>query len=179
MVIALEYDTRPVRRRTTARVLVVDPAGDILLLEDSDPTAPGGPSFWITPGGGLEGPETPQMAAIRELAEETGLVVDPAALEGPCGERTVVHGYGDQIVIQHEIFFVVRTDRFDAVATGLTAEEHRTFRSTRWWSAEDIAAADHHIIWPVGLPSVLTAATDPSSWPVPLSEAEESTVPWE
>lgn len=179
MVIPLEYDTdRPVLRRTTARVLIVDPNDHVLLLEDSDPSAPGAPSVWITPGGGLEGDETPEMAAIRELAEETGLVVDPEDLKGPFAQRNVVHGYSTKVVVQHEIFFLVRAHRFDPVGAALTSEEHLTFRSMRWWAAAEIAAAHDQLIWPVGLPTVIPAAVDPRLWPVALSEAEESTVRW-
>jgi len=32
---------------------------------------------WMTPGGGLEANETPEECCIREVAEETGLVVNP------------------------------------------------------------------------------------------------------
>lgn len=35
---------------------------------------------WELPGGTIERDETPRAAAVRELAEETGVVVDPVAL---------------------------------------------------------------------------------------------------
>jgi 8-oxo-dGTP diphosphatase len=39
---------------------------------------------WDAPGGKLESGETPIQAAVRELKEETGLTVDPAAVIGEC-----------------------------------------------------------------------------------------------
>ena len=68
--------------RRAARVLLVDPAGRALLLHGGDPARPG-ERWWFTPGGGLSGDETPAEGAARELAEETGLRVTPAALGQP------------------------------------------------------------------------------------------------
>src|SRR4051794_39218317 len=95
---------RPVRRRRTARVLLVDESDRILLFRDSDPGLPGR-HWWITPGGGVEGAESDLHGAVRELHEETGLVADPGALVGPLARRTVRHGYTDVVVVQDEVFF--------------------------------------------------------------------------
>src|SRR3954462_10183330 len=74
------------RVRAAARVLVVDPAGRGLLFGARllDLSTPPGPVlYWYTPGGEVEPGEPVRRAAARELAEEIGLLVDPAALEGP------------------------------------------------------------------------------------------------
>lgn len=39
-----------------------------------------GPGMWVFPGGRIEPGERPPEAAVRETLEETGIVVDPAAL---------------------------------------------------------------------------------------------------
>lgn len=54
---------------------LVDPRG-WLLMQERDEHAPVWPDTWCFPGGGIEGDETPREAALRELAEETGIRVD-------------------------------------------------------------------------------------------------------
>lgn len=50
---------------------------------------------WSVPGGWREAGETPRQAAVREVAEETGVAVDAAALV-PCGREvfTPVSAHG-------------------------------------------------------------------------------------
>jgi 8-oxo-dGTP diphosphatase len=59
--------------------LAYDDGGRILLVRRSnDP----GSGLWSVPGGRVESGETDIQAVIREMAEETGLVVEPKALIG-------------------------------------------------------------------------------------------------
>jgi len=55
--------------------------GDRLLitLRDDDPEIPY-PGLWDFPGGGREAGETPEQTVLREVREEVGLVLPPAAL---------------------------------------------------------------------------------------------------
>jgi 8-oxo-dGTP pyrophosphatase MutT (NUDIX family) len=168
--------TRPTKRRRTARILLLDPDGRVLLFEDSDPGLPGPPTFWITPGGALDPGETVERAAIRELAEETGLVLDPVRLRGPIAHRAVVHGYSDQIIEQDETYFVAMVPSFVVDITGHTVEEQTTFVGHRWWTHEEILATDARV-WPTSLADLLAAIDQPQSWPVEIDDAEESIVP--
>ncbi len=63
-----------------AAVAVLDPLGRLLLQERGD-DALHAPGHWGYPGGDLETGEDFVAAAVRELEEETGLVVDGARLE--------------------------------------------------------------------------------------------------
>ncbi len=58
--------------RKVARVVLLDPQDRILLLHGHEPDDPSD-DWWFTPGGGVEGDETREQAALRELAEETGI----------------------------------------------------------------------------------------------------------
>ncbi|NEE37574.1 NUDIX domain-containing protein, partial [Streptomyces sp. SID7982] len=58
--------------RKVARVVLLDPDDRVLLLHGHEPDDPAD-TWWFTPGGGLEGGETREQAARRELAEETGI----------------------------------------------------------------------------------------------------------
>ena len=78
--------TEPALRRA-GRVLVIDPAGRVLLLEGFDPAEPGSP-FWFTIGGGLDEGEHSAQAALRELREEAGIVAAGDQLTGPVWRRS-------------------------------------------------------------------------------------------
>ena len=155
--------------------MLLDPDGRVLLFEDSDPGLPGPPTFWITPGGALDPGETVEQAAVRELAEETGLALDPARLCGPIAHRTVVHGYSDKIVQQDETYFVATVPSFVVDIAGHTVEEQTTYLGHRWWNREEILSTSERI-WPTSLAGLLAATAHPDRWPVTIDDAEESTV---
>ncbi|HET7432482.1 MAG TPA: NUDIX hydrolase [Nocardioides sp.] len=72
------FGRRPAR--DFGSVVLVDRAG-ALLLQERDEHAPLDPERWGLTGGHLEPGEDPAAGAARELEEETGIRVDPAALE--------------------------------------------------------------------------------------------------
>lgn len=163
------------RQRSTVRVLLLDDQDRLLLFLDSDPGVPGS-TWWITPGGGIDPGESELEAVVRELAEETGVDVAVDSIRGPVARRKVLHGYSDQVVVQKDAFYVVRVDAFDVDISGHTAEEQTTMLGSRWWTRDELAAAADEIR-PLGLLDLWEACEDPSSWPLVLTEVEESSVP--
>lgn len=66
--------------RAGVQVILLNPAGEVLLqLRDDDPDIPY-PGTWCLPGGHLEPAERPVDCAVRELREEMGLQLDVAQL---------------------------------------------------------------------------------------------------
>jgi 8-oxo-dGTP diphosphatase len=90
--------------------LLRDPAGEhVALVQQAFPGHDG--AWWSLPGGKVEQGESVHQAAAREMAEETGLVID-----GQLAAGYVVHYFaptGDNVVV-----FV-----FEAVATGTPAHD--------------------------------------------------------
>ena len=66
-------------RTDFVQVTLVDPRGRVL-MQERDEHAPAWPEMWCFPGGGLEDGEEPVTGAVRELAEETGVAVEPEDL---------------------------------------------------------------------------------------------------
>lgn len=166
---------RPHRRRSASRV-VIRCADQVLLLADTDPGIPGS-RWWFTVGGGIDAGESPEQAALRELGEETGIRIEPHALNGPVATRTVIHGYSDQVLEQFEYFFVVElAEQVIPSAVGFTADEQLTISGWAWHHLSELAAlADP--VWPASLPGIVDLLADPQRWPVDLGVIEESTVP--
>ncbi len=91
-------------------VILVDARGWIL-LQERDEHAPIDPERWGLPGGHVEEEEAFEAAAYRELAEETGLLFEPGALE-LWRDAEVFHEVQDSL--DRVQVFVARTEATDA-----------------------------------------------------------------
>jgi len=128
-------------------VLLLDGEGRLLLVRGHDPHQPER-SFWFTPGGCLEGTETFLEAAVRELAEETGYVLEPHELEGPVWRRTAVFDFASKPYTQHEEIFVGRladAERRPRAAAEFTDDEHEALDEFAWLTNAEVAAEEREV----------------------------------
>jgi 8-oxo-dGTP pyrophosphatase MutT (NUDIX family) len=144
--------------RVSARVLPVSPEGEVLLLQDLDPAVPGA-LRWGTIGGAVDPGESLEQAAVREMREETGLVVDAASLTPPFLRTNHdfswngVHYRGDNT------FFALPLARDVQVSFDhLEPDEVDTVVAWQWWKPADMAIAGGMVV--DDLPDIMAAAVD-------------------
>lgn len=140
--------------RRAARVLLVDSASRVLLLLGGDPTAPERGLWWFTPGGGVEGDESPAQAAARELAEETGLRVDSDVLGEVVHERVTEFEFAGRHLRQSEEYFLLRVASHDVDTSGPGAVVDQGVTGHRWWSLPALTGTSE-VVFPAELPELL------------------------
>lgn len=147
--------------RVSGRVVLLDGRSRVLLLHGRDPGRPQDGGFWFTPGGGLEPGEGVLDCAVRELWEETGLVVAPGDLIGPIWQRRADFEFMGEWLSSEEYFYglVLPSDDVSVDFAGFTPLERDTVDEHRWWSRGELAASDERI-YPVELPVRLDEVVD-------------------
>jgi 8-oxo-dGTP pyrophosphatase MutT (NUDIX family) len=151
-----------VNRRVSARVVLLDDDGCVLLFCGSDPANDDGsaPRWWFTVGGAAQQGETLPEVAVRELEEETGLRVDPADMIGPVWRRDAVIDFNGSVIRSEEMFFVHRTRRFEPSTAGRTGLERAYIHGHRWCDATMIGelVANGETVYPLQLGELLQEA---------------------
>lgn len=128
--------------RRAGRVLLVDAAQRTLLFQHPDHLGNVG---WIVPGGGLEDGESFEEAALREVHEETGLILD--RLDGEVYHHTFIVPFRGQVIRQQAVVYVAFLDEVDI-------DIDPGGRTARWWTPEAVRETPH-LMRPVELADVL------------------------
>jgi len=144
-------------RRRAGRVLVVDPAGRVLLLHGFDPARRDEP-YWLTVGGGAKPGESLADAAARELGEEAGIAVTAASLGDPVWHEVTEFGFDGRRYWQEQDFFLLRVSAPDVTTDGMSDEEAAVIDGHRWWTAAELESTAESF-YPAVLPRLLRSLT--------------------
>ncbi|MET8845977.1 NUDIX domain-containing protein [Amycolatopsis sp. NPDC004625] len=152
--------------RVGARVLLLNHDDEVLLIHARDPDNPDH-HWWELPGGGRDPGEELEDTARREIAEETGLVVDEIGRKLWTRESRFTYRGRAHHRLDH--VYLARTDR-DApqVALRHTANERVGLIERRWWSAAAVSTCRDKLL-PAELPDLLRTLLDDRFPLVPLA----------
>ena len=128
--------TEPIPR-TAVRVVMLDPADRVLLIELHDRAD--GTRWWVMPGGGVDPGESDEAAARREVLEETGL--RDIELGPLIWQRHHVFEWRGLTYDQRERFYLARVEAFTPAFTQLADDEAELVQGMRWWSVDELEAA--------------------------------------
>ncbi|WP_406013066.1 NUDIX hydrolase [Streptomyces sp. NBC_00984] len=153
-----------IEKRKVARVVLLDPDDRILLIHGFEPEDPES-TWWFTPGGGLEGDETREEAALRELTEETGIT--DVELGPLLWQRMCSFPFDGRRWDQDEWYFLARTTQTVIDTSGLTGLEQRSVAGLRWWTSAELSAA-RETVYPTRLAELLRTLLDEGPPRTPL-----------
>ncbi len=141
--------------RIGARVLLFDQDDRVLLIHAKDPDVPDN-HWWELPGGGADPGEALPVTARRELAEETGILLDHL---GPrLWDRETRFRYRGQEHHRRETVYLARvTDAAPTLRPRHTANEKAGLLGHHWWSKPELAVCTDKLL-PPNLPALVADA---------------------
>lgn len=156
-------------KRKVSRLVLLDPDDRVLLMHGFEPEDPAS-TWWFTPGGGLEGDETRERAALRELAEETG--IRDVELGPLLWKRLCSFPFDGRRWEQDEWYFLARTTQTLTDTSGQTGLERRSVAGLRWWTSAELSAT-RETVYPTRLAGLLRTLLDEGPPRMPLVLAPE------
>ena len=122
--------------RPTSRVLLFDRDNRVLLFLTTAPDT-SGVARWLTPGGGVDPGESHHEAAVRELEEETGLVI-PNLGEPVWAHDFVVQWDAADHDTGHAEFYTAVVDAFEPSDAQWTDDERVDVLAHKWWTLAEL-----------------------------------------
>lgn len=155
-----------IAERPTVRVLLLDRDDRILLMKGRLPGMPG-EGAWFTVGGRVEDGESYLEAAVREIAEETGILdVD---LGPVVWLREGVLQLAEPLRFVEQ-YVVARCDAGEPSRAGWQPDERELIDDIRWWTLQELMTT-RDAVFPPGLasmlPEILAGRFPAEPWAIP------------
>ena len=154
-------DDLPIVERRAVRLVVLDALDKMLLFHTHDPEHPDLGTWWELPGGGIDPGETYLDAAVRELHEETGILVDPSQVGAPTWRRRASFRHRQRRHLQDEVIVTAHlpVPGPDVDESGRLDYEREDYFAFRWWPIPEVLASRERF-YPGQLPALLTGFLD-------------------
>ncbi len=134
-------------RRQASRVILLDPAQRIFLIESGDPANPNGTPWWEIPGGGMDPGESSAHCAARELWEEGGF--GEVSVGPVIATQHVQFTFAGMFFDQDEVIHIATTEQTEiAPPQGLEFFEAMAFKGSRWWTVDEVLASSERFLPP-------------------------------